>query len=196
MNVSAVLLAGGRSQRMGRADKGLMMLGEHPLAAHVLRLLRANAREVMISVNSSDPRWLDFGHPLLVDLMPGHPGPLAGLHAAMQQARHPLLLSAPCDTPFLPHSLPAALLCALEQANADIAIACTQTGSHPLCSLSKSSLLPDLEAYLLDGGRKVSAWHAQQKTVNVMFPDEQAFSNINTPDELAFAASILHSRSA
>ena len=79
----------------------------------------------------------------------------------------------------------AQLKAALEKNNADLAVAKTGDQPHPVFSLCRKSVLPSLTAFLESGGRKIDAWYAQLKVVEVQFPDEGAFSNINTRDELA-----------
>jgi molybdopterin-guanine dinucleotide biosynthesis protein A len=88
----------------------------------------------------------------------------------------------------LPQYLVTRLSAALEQAGADLALAVTINNSkrqrHPVFSLMKSSLLPQLTTYLQAGGRKMDDWLATLATVEVSFDDDAAFSNINTIEEL------------
>ena len=112
-------------------------------------------------------------------------GPLAGLHAALAQATSPLLVTVPCDSPFLPADLVARLRAALEAENADLAVARTGDRVHRAFCLARRELLPQLDAFLATGERKVGLWHASLKVAEVAFDDEpDAFSNINTPEEL------------
>jgi molybdopterin-guanine dinucleotide biosynthesis protein A len=98
------------------------------------------------------------------------------------------LVTAPCDSPFLPHDLVARLGAALEQNDAELTIAVTGAGEHrqkhPVFCIMKSALRPRLTAFLQKGGRKVSEWHATLRVAEVHFADEAPFSNINTLDEL------------
>ena len=102
---AAVVLAGGRSTRMGGGDKSLELLGSRPLLAHVLDRLGPQASAVAISANGDAGRFSQFDRPVLADTVPGYLGPLAGLLAGMQWAQglgatH--ILSMPTDTPFFP----------------------------------------------------------------------------------------------
>ena len=78
--------------------------------------------------------------------------------------------------------------CASTRSNADIAVAVSGHGenrrTHPVFCVLKTTLLDHLNAYLHDGGRKVSAWQAQHKLIEVVFEDENAFRNVNTLDDL------------
>src|SRR5207244_8068318 len=102
------------------------------------------------------------------------------------EARHDLVATVPCDSPFLPEDLVTRLLRALDAHDAELAVARTGDQPHPVFCLCRKSLLPNLTAFLESGGRKIDAWYAALKVVEVGFDDEaQAFSNINTEAELA-----------
>jgi len=113
---------------------------------------------------------------------------LAGLHCGLSEARYELVATVPCDSPFLPEDLIARLAAPLLDASVDLAVARTGTQTHPVFSVVRRRLLPHLSAFLQDGGRKIDAWYATLKVVQVAFDDEAAaFSNINTTDELRSA---------
>jgi molybdopterin-guanine dinucleotide biosynthesis protein A len=120
------------------------------------------------------------------DDIAGFAGPLAGLHAALARAEHPLVATVPCDSPFLPTDLVARLYAALAEHGAELAVARTFDQPHPVFCLCRTSVLPNLTQYLAGGGRKIDAWYASLNTVEVAFDDEaEAFANINTPEELS-----------
>ena len=107
------------------------------------------------------------------------------MHAGLQVAQNPFVLTAPCDSPLLALDLAERLLSALLANDADIAIAKTGTQVHPVFCLCKKNLLPHLENYLQTGGRKFDGWYASLKCVEVTFDDNpNAFANINTPADL------------
>lgn len=96
---SILLLAGGRGQRMGGQDKGLVeWLGE-PLIAHLQRKVRALTDDLIISCNRNRERYAPFADQLVVDDEGDFPGPLAGIRAGLKAARHSHLLVLPCDVP-------------------------------------------------------------------------------------------------
>jgi molybdopterin-guanine dinucleotide biosynthesis protein A len=182
--VSGVILAGGRGQRMGNVDKGLALLEGRPLFDWVLQRLAAQVEEVLINANRNLDTYATFGHRVIVDRIGGFAGPLAGLHSALSEAHHALVISVPCDTPFLPEDLVARLLAPLADERVDLSVAKTGTRVHPVICLMRKRLLPHLASYLDGGGRKVDAWYSSLQVVEVGFDDEQAFGNINTPEEL------------
>jgi molybdenum cofactor guanylyltransferase len=110
---------------------------------------------------------------------------LAGLERGLAAARNDLLVTAPCDSPFLPAQLVSRLHQRLAQADAELAVARTGHQPHPVFCLCKKSLHASLRDYLAAGGRKIDAWYAGLEVVEVAFDDTpEAFSNINTRDEL------------
>jgi molybdopterin-guanine dinucleotide biosynthesis protein A len=192
--ITGLLLAGGRGMRMGGVDKGLQTLHGEPLAAHVLRRLAPQAGALLISANRHPDLYAALGAPfgaaIVADTLPGFPGPLAGLLAGLRASATPYLLSAPCDSPWLPADLAARLAHALNANQADIATATTvdadgNTSLHPVFALLRTGLADDLSEFLDAGERKVRAWYARHRTVEVVFTDERAFYNANSLQELA-----------
>ena len=190
-HISAVLLAGGQGSRMGGVDKGLVELAGRPMAAHALARLAPQVDELLINANQNLERWRTFGYPVFSDDFGGAGsfcGPLAGLHGALLRAQHPLVLSVPCDSPFLPDDLVARLARALHASAAQLAVASTEGRPHPVFCLCRRGLAPQLADFLAAGGRKVGAWHSTLQVVKVPFDDDPAaFRNINTATELSAA---------
>jgi len=193
-SITGLLLAGGRGMRMGGADKGLQTLHGEPLALHVMRRLAPQTGPLLISANRHPERYTELGTPfhatVISDTLPDFPGPLAGLLAGLRAARTPFVLSAPCDTPGFPADLADRLAAALDANDGSIATVTTadaqgETSIHPVFALVRTSLADDLEGFLQAGERKVRTWYARHKAVEVAFPDERTFYNINSLQELA-----------
>jgi molybdopterin-guanine dinucleotide biosynthesis protein A len=179
---------------MGGVDKGLQLLQGEPLAAHVLKRLAAQTGPLLINANRHAEVYAGlaapFGATVVADTVAGFPGPLAGLLAGLRAARTEFVLSAPCDSPGLPADLAARLALAFDSDEVDIATVTTtdaygESSIHPVFALLRTSLADDLAAFLEAGERKVRAWYARHRTVEVAFPDERAFYNINSLQELA-----------
>jgi molybdopterin-guanine dinucleotide biosynthesis protein A len=184
--IAGLVLAGGQGRRMGGVDKGLQPLRGRPMVEWVLQRLGPQVDELLLNANANGDRYAALGHRVVSDAVGGFAGPLAGLHAGLSATREPLLVTAPCDSPFLPLDLVARLRIAREAAGADIAVAKTGTQPHPVFSLVRRDVLPHLAAFLAGGGRKIDAWYATLAVVEVPFDDQaDAFSNINTLAELA-----------
>jgi molybdopterin-guanine dinucleotide biosynthesis protein A len=193
-DITGVVLAGGRGSRMGGVDKGLQPLNLEPLALHALRRLSPQCGAMLISANRSLEIYAQLGMPfrakVVVDAFPDFPGPLAGMSAALHAAQTPFVLFAPCDAPFIDPHLAERLSEKLIADNADISIA-TVTDSagirhlHPVFALLRTSLADDLDTFVRAGERKVRAWYARHKAVEVTFTDERAFYNVNDLQQLA-----------
>lgn len=188
--MTGIVLAGGQGRRMGGVDKGLQLLEGRPMAARAIERLAPQVEAIVVNANQNLDAYRAFGYPVVSDAVGGFAGPLAGLHAGLQAARTALAVTVPCDSPFLPVDLVARLRAALEANDADLAVAKTGAQPHPVFCLVQCRVLPHLEAFLREGGRKIDAWYASLRVIEVSFDDQpQAFSNINTREELArFAA--------
>jgi molybdopterin-guanine dinucleotide biosynthesis protein A len=185
-DITGVVLAGGLGRRMGGIDKGLQELNGRPLVQWVLERLAPQVGTVLINANQNLARYGEFGYPVLPDVIADFAGPLAGLHAALSHARTPLLVTVPCDSPFLPADLVLRLHAALQAQHADLAVPRTGDRAHRAFCLTRREMLPRLDAFLASGERKVGLWHASLKVAEVPFDDDaDAFRNINTPEELA-----------
>jgi molybdopterin-guanine dinucleotide biosynthesis protein A len=182
--VTGIVLAGGQGRRMGGVDKGLQPLRGKPMVAWVLERLAPQVGEILVNANQNLEAYAKFGFRVVPDAIGGFAGPLAGLHAGLMAASHPLAVTVPCDSPFLPLDLVARLRGALGDDH-DLAVAKTGDQPHPVFSLVRRAALAHLLAFLQGGGRKIDAWYATLKVVEVPFDDEaDAFRNINTIAEL------------
>ena len=183
--ITGLILAGGRGSRMGSVDKGLQLFKSMPMVAHVLARFQPQTDEILINANRSISAYEAFGYRVIPDAIDGYAGPLAGLHVGMTHATHPLVATAPCDSPFLPLDLIARLTLAMQKSGADLAVAKTFDQPHPVFCVVKTNLAPHLQTFLESGQRKIDKWYASLKVVEVQFDDEAAaFSNVNTLDEL------------
>jgi molybdopterin-guanine dinucleotide biosynthesis protein A len=190
--ITGLVLAGGRGTRMGEVDKGLQAFKGIPMAQHVAKRLSPQVGDLIINANQHIATYEAFGTQVLPDLLEGFAGPLAGLQTGLTHCKTPYLVSVPCDSPFLPLDLVERLFAALRMNDADLAVATTteteagiaRKQAHPVFSLMKTSLLPHLNRFLQQGGRKVDAWYASLTVAEVNFKDIAAFRNINTLNEL------------
>lgn len=186
MAVSAIILAGGKATRMGGVDKGLILFHQQPLITHVIQHIAPQVDEIAINANRNLGTYQALGYPVLTDGILDYAGPLAGIHAGFKWAKSEYLLTAPCDTPVIPDNLAKTLMSALQQSTADIAIAASNGKDYPVICLCRTCILQSLEAYLNQGGRKVSSWQQQLSHVYVDFSGQRdVFANINSPEELA-----------
>ncbi len=184
--ICGLVLAGGQGRRMGSVDKGLQLLQGRPLIEHVLDRLRPQVAQVLINANQNMDRYGEFGCPVLPDRIGGFAGPLAGLDAGLHATKAAFLVTAPCDSPFLPLDLVSRLASARHAIDADVAVARTGSQPHPVFALVSTRVREHLSDFLRRGERKIDLWYASLKVVEVAFDDEaEAFVNINTRAELA-----------
>ncbi len=193
--ISGVVLAGGRGMRMGGVDKGLQLFHGVPLALHALRRLQMQVGSVMVNANRHLHSYQAFGAPVWPDALPGYQGPLAGFLTALRHCETPYLVTVPCDAPMFPTDLVARLAQGMVTAGqgCEMVVASTpadrRTGApgwttQPVFCLLRASLLPSLEQFTAQGGRKAGDWTAQHQSVNVQFDDKGAFLNVNTLEQL------------
>jgi molybdopterin-guanine dinucleotide biosynthesis protein A len=186
--ITGLILAGGRASRMGGVDKGLQNHRGLPLALHALLRLQPQVCELIINANRNLGAYESFGVPVWPDVLTDFAGPLAGFMAGMEHATTPWLISVPCDSPGFPDDLVARLAQAASDADAQIAMPVTleegERRTQPVFCLMQTQLLESLVAYTQGGGRKIDAWTAQHRVVEVPFDDARAFFNANTLADL------------
>lgn len=189
--LTGLVLAGGRAERMGGRDKGLLALAGEPLVAHVVRGLRPQVAEVLISANRNVENYRQLGCRVIEDEpRERYQGPLAGILAALRVVETPYLLTAPCDSPFCRRITPAG--CRRRwTASASAAVACYEGFRQPVFALLPVGLRDDLSAYLASGERNAGRWLRRHRSVAVEFFEASLpfFQNINTPADLARLAS-------
>jgi molybdenum cofactor guanylyltransferase len=187
--VTGLILAGGKSTRMGGLAKGLLELHGEPLIARVIERLRPQVGALLLSANAPD--YDACGLATVADMLPDHPGPLAGLLTGLRACATPWLVTAPCDAPFLPDDLVMRLAAAaypvrgISSRQRRLFVARSPNGIEPGFVLCHAGLADDLERWLRQGGRKVRDWLAAAGAVEVAFDSAADFANINTPEELA-----------
>ena len=190
MKPPCVILAGGRSSRMGGGDKSLLTLNGRSLIRHVLLAVAPQASAVMINTNGDPADFATLGLPVQADTITGFQGPLAGILTGMLWARQcgaSHLLSVACDTPFLPNDLATRLDHDLRQTGAEIAVACEAERLHPVIGLWPVALAEQLVVNLRDGKvRSMHRWLDRFHFVATEFASHH-LQNINTRLDLEAA---------
>lgn len=196
-DITGIILAGGRGTRMGGVDKGLQNFNGMPLALQALMRLSTQVAEVMVNANRNLSAYESFGAAVWPDASGDFAGPLSGFLVGLERCETSYLVTVPCDCPRFPLDLVERLSKALQEAQADIAMVSAletqEDGSkrrrtQPVFCLMRADLLESLVKFTHAGGRKIDAWTAQHKTVEVPFDlptdDPHAFFNVNTLQEL------------
>ena len=184
--VTGVVLAGGQGSRMGGVDKGLQPFRGKPMAAHAIERLAPQVDEILVNANRNVDAYARFGHRVIADEIEGFAGPLAGFERGLAHAAGELVVTVPCDSPFLPADLVKRLREALERDGAQVAVARTGDQVHPVFCLMRRDVHASLRRFLASGQRKIDRWYPQLAATLVAFDDEaEAFVNINTREELS-----------
>jgi molybdenum cofactor guanylyltransferase len=199
VTIAGLLLAGGRSRRMGGGDKALRELGGRTFLARIIERLRPQVAALALNANGDPARFAAYGLPVVADSVPDFAGPLAGILAGLDWAAADCpdcshLASVATDAPFLPLDLVSRLAAALGEAGADLACAASGGRAHPVFGLWPVRLREDLRAAVCgEGVRKVDLWTTRHRLVEVPFADSPVdpFFNANRPEDVERAAALL-----
>ena len=189
-DITGLILAGGRAQRMGGIDKGLIPFHGKPLIESAIDRLQPQVGTILINANRSITKYSHYGYPVLMDETPDFSGPLAGFSVGLKHCKTPYLLTSPCDSPLLPNDLAEKMATELEINNLELVFASSKENdgkiwSQPVFCLMKSSLKDSLDVFLCKGDLKIDRWFKELRSGTVVFENPQVFANVNTPEELA-----------
>jgi molybdopterin-guanine dinucleotide biosynthesis protein A len=195
MRVTGVILAGGKSRRMGR-DKAFLSFGTGMLVERVIEVLRQVTEDVILITNTPEP-YQRFGLPMFSDVIP-EAGSLGGIYTGLASAKTSYSLCLACDMPFVK---PAFLrfLCEMA-AEADVVIPRNAEDFQPLCAVY-SQVCREPIRQKIDAGRLKITGFFDQVRVRVIEgelltrydPHDVMFFNANTPEEYERARQMLGS---
>jgi molybdenum cofactor guanylyltransferase len=207
-NVTGVLLAGGRSSRMGGREKALLDIAGKPMLLHVLARLRPQVGRIVINANGDPARFSGHCLPVVPDSIEGFAGPLAGLHAGIEWARAEtpeakFVVSVPVDSPFIPLDLVSRLKAALIAANAPCAIAASGGERHPVAGLWRVDLADVLATSLKANVRALHRFAdscgcavAEFAPLDIGGSSVDPFFNVNAPADLEKARAHFNAEAA
>lgn len=179
-NASAIILAGGQSQRMGQ-DKSMLATPSGPLIAHIAAQLRLQFRQVLIAANDVQ-KYSFLGLPVVPDQVPGQ-GPLMGILCALEASDHDLNFVTGCDVPHMDATFIRSLI---DQASdCDLVMPRSQEGYEPLFAVYRKSVCAPARRILAGGGRKIAMLLDQVRSRIVPMPDAPWYRNLNTPEDYA-----------
>jgi len=184
---SAVVLAGGKSSRLG-ADKSLLLLDGQPLIARAVQQLSTLSDDVVIVTNTPERlEPLGLTARLVPDERPGE-GSLMGIYSGLRAARHPYALVVACDMPFLNLPLLRSMLSIMP--GCDIVVPRLAGMLEPLHAVYGRTCLPWMARLLDEGGRKiidffpyVEVCHFEEDAIDRFDPLHLSFVNVNTPQD-------------
>ena len=194
--VTGVILAGGKSRRMGQ-NKALLQLGDETLIGYVIRRMQSITDELLLITNIPD-EYAHLGITMHKDIMP-NAGALGGIHAGLTYAAHETVICVGCDNPFLMSNLLSYLVSVLSEYDAVMPFTYKETSSchknaeitlQTLCAVYSKRCLPIIEQMLSEQDLRV---HALQERANVLAlapeiwqeydSEGYSFFNVNTPED-------------
>ena len=188
MSVSAAIMAGGKSTRMGQ-DKAWIELDGEPLIKRVADVLAQVADEVIIVAN--DPRYAALGLRVVPDRFPDG-GALGGIATGVGAAAFDRVLVAACDMPFLSVEVWRVLLD--HRHDGDVVIPKIGNELETLHALYAKSCVAAMERALSAGRMRVISFFDEvrvhtidERELRIADPTLRSFTNVNTPEELAAA---------
>ena len=192
---AGVILAGGRSSRMGVSSKALLDLNGQTLLARVVARLQPYLDPLLLSCESETSEFDSFGLTLIPDLLPNHRGPLTGLCSSLQyladKGQDTGLVLCPCDAPFIPDELVQMLLDANQGADKPVVVISYQGVLQPTFSLWQNHHLPFIREAVTNkgmGGLKQVLALLPHAVVEWPATEPSPFFNVNTPADLNTAS--------
>jgi len=192
--VSAILLAGGQSRRMGGNNKALLTVSGQTIIERVAHVLGRVFTEVLVITNTHEA-FQFLGLPMVADLRPGT-GSLGGLYTGLTACTSDRGFLVACDMPFVHEGV----VRNLAERDGRYQVVIPRVGAHlePLHAVYSRSCLPHIKD-LLDGGdlkiinlfSKVSLMEVPETHVRLIDPSLRCFMNINTPADLNLARSLI-----
>lgn len=180
MKVTAIILAGGKSSRMGE-DKGLMLFDGKPMIQHIINVAKPLVIDILIVSNNKE--YEQFGYPVYEDLIKDK-GPLAGIYTGLKHAKTAKNIVLSCDVPFVNEELIQLLLNNCE--TVDVVIPEKENRTHQLIGVYDKSCVPTFKKELDKDQRKLklAIEKLNYKVVDANHIDAQIFNNINSKDDI------------
>jgi len=184
--VSCVILAGGRSQRMGE-DKAFIEVAGRPLIAWTLERLTGLGKETIIVTNTPE-RFCRFDAKVVTDVIPGV-GALGGLHSGLFHASCSHALVVACDMPFLNRLLLRYQVVLAN--NYDVVVPRIGEYLEPLHAVYARACLPFIKERIDAGCKRIYDFYhlvrvrfVENAEIAMFDPEHHSFLNVNTPAEL------------
>jgi len=200
---AGVILAGGRSSRMGVGRKALLELSGRSLLSHVVDRLAGQLDPLLLSCEGETTDFDSYGLTIVPDLLPGFRGPLTGLYSALQylhdHEHNSGLVLCPCDAPFIPENLVRVLLEANQSEHKKVVSISYAGVLQPTFSLWYKHHLPVVREALVNqgrGGLKYLLNSLPHETVEWAGAEPSPFFNVNTPEDIESAALLLDRKHA
>jgi len=192
--LACVILAGGKSSRMGKDNKCLLKLGNKTILDHIINNINNQFNKIVLNINKDLKKFENYELEIVSDSVLDC-GPLSGILASLDwgyKNGHDFVFTVPSDVPFFPKNLANKLFENLIKNDHDIIIASNYCQFkkkiifHPTFGVWKTNLREDLRSNLLSGTKKIFLWAEKHNFKIIDFEDKNEiyFFNINTRDDL------------
>jgi len=193
LNMTGILLAGGKNSRMG-ANKAFLEIDKERLIDKTLTIYQRLFSEIIIVTNDPLPH-LEFQNAALVtDIYKGK-GPLGGIYTGLFYAKNNYAFACPCDMPFLNESFIAYMIS--QSGNHDVVVPELPEGYQPLHAVYSRNCLPSIKRLLLMDKLKITGFYRDMRVLAIgeeqILPfnkDGRLFQNLNTPEDVEQLAKI------
>jgi molybdopterin-guanine dinucleotide biosynthesis protein A len=197
MPVTGVILAGGKSRRMGR-DKAFLPFGKGILIERVIEVILQVTEDVILITNTPEP-YQRFGLPMFSDIIP-EAGSLGGIYTGLVSATTSYSLCLACDMPFVKSEF-LRFLCETA-AEAEVVIPRNAEDFQPLCAVYSQACREPIRQKIEAGRLKITGFFDQVRVrviegevLTRYDPHDVMFFNANTPEEYEQARQMLETLS-
>jgi len=185
MQITGLILAGGRSSRMDGHDKGLLPLIDKTMIECVIEKLKPQVDQILISANRHIEKYQSYGYEVHLDEYDDFRGPLAGMAEGLSHSKSEYLLTVPCDGPLLPTDIAARMLTFAQNNQLKAVFAFDGKYKQPSYNLIHSDLSASIHRSLERHEHKLGKWLLDNGAIPIDFSDQKAaFLNVNTPEDL------------
>ncbi len=192
---TGVILAGGLSTRFNGKNKALLQIQGKTILQHIYDVYVALFDEIILVTNTPD-EYLDWDFEIVTDIFSVRSS-MTGIHTGLFYAGHPYVFVSACDTPFIKKEIVEAVLEGIH-GNAEWIVPQTKSGLEPMCAVYSKQCLQNMETCLNNEKlkidkclRKVPTKIISEKKLLEKDPDLISFLNVNTPEDLCKAESLV-----
>lgn len=188
--ITGVILAGGKSSRMG-TDKGLMEFQGEKMISRTMKMFRGLFREIIV-VTNLPLDYLDQDARIVTDIFPGK-GPIGGIHTGLFFSSNEHAFFAACDMPFFSSEFISYMISRI--GNYDIIVPETEKGAQPLHAIYSRKCLNRINTLIREDRLKVTGFYKSFRVLGIppeeiarFDPENRIFLNVNTPEDLKGAS--------
>jgi len=178
---TAIILAGGKSSRMG-VDKAMLLVNGQPMIEKVAGQLDGFFSQILISANDVE-KYAFLGYDVVPDKMPGQ-GPLMGIASALRASTNELNFVVACDIPYIDSAFVENMLIEAVKSETDIVVPIRPDRKYePLFAVYRRSSLRAIDEVLSSGRRKISDTFSRCRTRYIELGKTDWLTNLNTIDK-------------